>query len=93
MGTIEKRGTNSWRVGERLSTEQGRDWIRRPLKFPPTMSEAEQRRAAEVELARIKIEIDQGQAAPQQELTVRALAEIWLTEHVDHFEGKSLHGG
>lgn len=83
MGTIEKRGTNSWRVGERLSTEQGRDWIRRPLKFPPTMSEAEQRRAAEVELARIKIEIDQGQAAPQQELTVRALAEIWLTEHVD----------
>ena len=57
MGTIEQRGVNSWRVGERLSTEQGRDWIRRPLTFPPTMSEAEQRRAAEVELGHIEAEI------------------------------------
>ena len=83
MGTIEKRGKNSWRIGERLPTDQGRKWIRRTVTFPAWMTEKEQRHQAELELARLTLDTESGKAAPQQELTVRALADIWLTQHVD----------
>lgn len=56
MGTIEKRGENSWRVGFRRSSAEGRTWVRRNVTFPASMPEAEQRRACEIELARLIVE-------------------------------------
>ncbi len=65
MGTIEKRGENTWRVGFRRSGAKGREWVRRTVTFPPTMSEEEQRRACDVELARL-IVADADSAAQRQ---------------------------
>ena len=42
MGTIEKRGKNSWRVGVQVQTERGWEWVRRTIKMPQGMSEARQ---------------------------------------------------
>ena len=53
MGSIEKRGENTWRVGFRRSVADGRGWVRKPLSFPADMPEVEQRKACEVELARL----------------------------------------
>ena len=83
MGTIEKRGKNSWRIGERLPTAMGREWVRRTLTFPASMSQAEQRRAAEIELARLVVDVADGIAVPEREITVRELADIWLATHVE----------
>ena len=86
MGTIEHRGRNSWRVGFRLGTAEGRRWIRRTLTFDDSMSEDEQRHAAEVELARLIVEADDAQSAgltPPADPTVADLAEVWIREHVD----------
>ncbi len=64
MGTIEKRGQNSWRVGIRKSTAQGRSWVRRNITFPADMPEEEQRKAAEVELARLIVDDAEGKLEP-----------------------------
>lgn len=40
MGTIEKRGRNSWRVGVQVLTDTGWQWIRETIKMPPGMTEA-----------------------------------------------------
>lgn len=85
MGTIEKRGKNSWRIGERLPTYKGRKWIRRTLTYPATMPQAEQRRAAELELARLMVELADGEPVPEREFTVRELADIWLHTHVEEY--------
>ena len=46
MGTIEKRGRNSWRVGVQVLTDTGWQWIRETIKMPPGMTEARQRKEA-----------------------------------------------
>ena len=38
MGTIEKRGKNSWRVGVQVQTERGWEWVRRTIKMPQGMT-------------------------------------------------------
>lgn len=43
MGSIEKRGENTWRVGFRRSVADGRGWVRKTLSFPADMPEVEQR--------------------------------------------------
>ena len=55
MGSIEKRGENTWRVGFRRSVADGRGWVRKTLSFPADMPEVEQRKACEVELARLVV--------------------------------------
>lgn len=83
MGMIEKRGPNSWRVGQLVTTDDGRKWIRRTLSFPATMPEAEQRHAAEVALARLIVDIEDGRAKPATHLTVRQLADLWMQNHIE----------
>lgn len=85
MGTIEKRGQNSWRVGVRLPTSQGRGWVRRTYTYPDTMTEEEQRKAVQIELARLVVDVADGNAAPtkKRERTVRDLADIWMEQHVE----------
>lgn len=80
---VERRGKNSWRIGEMVATENGRDWIRRTLKYPDTMPEDEQRAAAEIELKRLQVEIADKVVKPaQRALTVRDLADKWEKRHV-----------
>ncbi|MDL2317689.1 site-specific integrase [Eubacteriales bacterium OttesenSCG-928-A19] len=83
MGTIEKRGENSWRIGVRLGAEQGRKWVRDTLTFPASMPEAEQRHAAEVALAQLVIDLDQGRTVPDRALTFQELSGIWLKNYVE----------
>ncbi|MEG1515876.1 MAG: N-terminal phage integrase SAM-like domain-containing protein, partial [Clostridia bacterium] len=82
MGNIEKRGANSWRIGEQISTDEGRAWIRRSLKFPSDMSEAEQRAQAEIALARLIVDIADGRAVPSTSYTVETFAHLWLEDYV-----------
>ena len=83
MANIERRGKNSWRIGAQVSTENGRDWIRRTLKFPDTMTENEQLAQAEIELKRLEVEIADKTVKPaQRALTVRDLADIWEQRHL-----------
>ena len=74
MGTIEKRGENSWRIGYRKSTADGRGWVRKNVSFPDTMSEDEQRRACSLMLARMMAQ--EGIEQTQREEQARTYAEI-----------------
>lgn len=76
MGTIEKRGANTWRVGFRKNSTVGRSWVRRTVTFPATMSEEEQRKACEVELARLIVADADGvpqTSAPQPTSDLQAI--------------------
>lgn len=80
---IERRGKNSWRIGTQVPTEGGYEWIRRTVKFPPTMSEEAQRSAAEIELKRLEVEIADGKIKPSAKPdTVRTLADKWEQRHL-----------
>lgn len=83
MGTIEKRGKNSWRIGVQLPVSMGHGWERRTLKYPPTMTEAQQRHAAEVELARLTLQLEDIRVSPGYNLTVREIYDQWIRDHVD----------
>lgn len=82
MATIEQRGPNTWRVGIRLATEEGRKWIRQTLTFPASMPLADQRARAELAAAKLTVDAAEGRAVPSHQLTVREFAAIWLEEHV-----------
>ena len=82
MATIEQRGPNTWRVGIRTSTEEGRQWIRQTLTFPADMPLADQRARAELAAARLTVDAAEGRAVPSHQMTVREFADIWLAEHV-----------
>ena len=80
MGTVEKRGKNSWRIGTQIKIAGQWQWVRVPLRMDPDLTEAAQRRQAERELrileARLAGEIID---AP----TLREWSETWLTKHLD----------
>ena len=83
MGTIEKRGKSSWRIGTQVQTDAGWEWVRETVKFPADMSEAKQRKEAEKALARLIVAADDGRAKPSQAAhTVRSFAELWMAQHV-----------
>lgn len=83
MPTIEKRGDNTWRIGIQLGKDQGRRWIRRTLSFPPAMDEDDQRHAAEVALAQLILDVSAGQSIPENPVTFRELAELWMRNYVE----------
>lgn len=60
MGTIEKRGRNSWRVGVQVLTETGWQWVRETIKLPDGMTEAKQRKEAEKALAQLTADVNAG---------------------------------
>lgn len=80
MGTVEKRGKNSWRIGTQIKVAGQWQWVRIPLRMDPDLTEAAQRKQAERELrileARLAGEITD---AP----TLREWSETWLTKHLD----------
>jgi len=83
MGTIEKRGKHSWRVGVQVETENGWEWVREPVKMPKGMSEAKQQKEAEKALARLELAVEEGRAKPSRGLyTVSTFSVLWMEQHV-----------
>lgn len=83
MGTIEKRGKNSWRVGIQVETPSGWRWIRETIKLDPKLTEKQQRRAAEKALKKLEKEVQKGERhVGRQGQTVRSWSEIWMEQHV-----------
>lgn len=83
MGTIEKRGKNSWRVREWVYLGSKRYPVDIPLRYPASMSEEEQMAAAQQELRRLEMDISAGAAAPAAaKLTLREFSDIWMQEYV-----------
>ena len=83
MGTIEKRGKNSWRVGIKVSTPTGWQWIRQTIRLDAKLTEKQQRKAAEKALARLQEEVETGERfAGIQSYTVSTWAEVWMEQHV-----------
>ena len=80
MGTVEKRGKNSWRIGAQVKVAGSWQWVRLSLRMDPALSEAVQRRDAERELAILESRL-RGEllAVP----SLREWSETWLTKHLD----------
>ena len=82
MGSIEQRG-GSWRVGVQVTDENGkRRWIRRTLKLNAALSQSQQRRQAEKALKQLEVDVENGVARPDSNMTLRDLSELWLRRHV-----------
>lgn len=83
MGTIEKRGKNSWRVGFQVETISGWQWVRETLHMDPKLTEKQQRRQAEKALAQLEREVETGERlVGRKEYTVSSWSEIWMRQHV-----------
>ena len=80
MGTVEKRGKNSWRIATQIKVRGEWQWVRMTLRMDPALSEDVQRRDAQRELrkleARLAGELDN---TP----TLREWSETWLSKHLD----------
>ena len=79
MGTVEKRGRNSWRIGTQVKIGTEWQWVRIPLRMDPELPEDAQRRAAERELRKLE---DRLAGRPAEVPTVREWSETWLTKHL-----------
>ena len=80
MGTIEKRGKNSWRIGTQIKVGNQWQWVRISLRMDPALSEAVQRRDAQRELDKLEARLH-GTTEGAQNL--REWSETWLTKHLD----------
>lgn len=60
MGSVERRGENSWRVSIRLPTSEGRRWVRKTFTYPPSVPEDEQQRLTRIEQLRMELAIAEG---------------------------------
>ena len=83
MGTIEKRGRGSWRVGLQVETPAGWQWVRETVHVDPLLSESAQRKLAKKALARLETEVEAGEKGPPgYHYTVRTFSELWLESEV-----------
>lgn len=83
MGTVEKRGKNSWRIGVQVQTPDGWEWVRETIHVDPALSESKQRKEAERALAHLQTQVDAGEKGPPgRHYTVRAWSEVWLENEV-----------
>ena len=80
MGTVEKRGKNSWRIGTQIKVAGAWQWVRVPLRMDPALSEDVQRRDAERELRKLEARLaGELEGVP----TLCEWSETWLTKHLD----------
>ena len=79
MGTVEKRGKNSWRIATQIKVAGKWTWVKSTLRMDPALSEEVQRRDAQRQLQilekRLAGELDQS-------YTLREWSEEWLTKHI-----------
>ena len=79
MGTVEKRGKNSWRIGTQIRIRGEWQWVRTTLRMDPDLSEEIQRRDAHRELRKLEARL----AGELEETpTLREWSETWLTKHL-----------
>ena len=80
MGTVEKRGKNSWRIATQIKVRGEWEWVRMTLRMDPSLSEDVQRRDAKRELRKLEARL----AGELEETpTLREWSETWLTKHLD----------
>jgi integrase len=80
LGTVEKRGKNTWRIGTQIKVAGQWQWVRVPLKMDPALSEDTQRRMANRELRMLEARL----AGELEDIpTVKEWSETWLTKHLD----------
>lgn len=83
MGTIEKRGKGSWRIGVQVETPSGWKWVRETIHVDPLLSDSKQRKEAERALARLQTEVDaEEKGPPGQRYTVRTWSEKWMETEI-----------
>lgn len=80
MGTVAKRGKNSWRISTRIKVSGDWQWVRMTLHMDPELPESVQRREAERELAKLEKHLA---GVMDDTYTVRQWSEIWLEKHLD----------
>jgi integrase len=80
LGTVEKRGRNSWRIGTQVKIAGQWQWVRATLKMDPALSEDVQRRDAHRELRKLEARLA---GELEKTPTLRDWSETWLTKHLD----------
>lgn len=80
MGTVEKRGKNSWRIATQVKTRGTWEWVRMTLRMDPALPESIQRRDAQRELRKLEKRL---QGKLEDEPTLREWSEEWLEKHLD----------
>lgn len=80
MGTVEKRGKNSWRIATQVKVRGEWQWVRMTLRMDPALSEDVQHRDAKRELRKLE---DRLAGELDDTPTVREWSETWLTKHLD----------
>ena len=80
MGTVEKRGKNSWRIATQIKVRGEWEWVRMTLRMDPDLSEDIQRRDAQRELNKLEARL---RGELENTPTVREWSEDWLTKHLD----------
>lgn len=79
MGSVEKRGKNSWRLSTMVKIHGKWQSMHLTLRMDPALSEAIQRRDAERELAILEKRLAKEYL---EDFTVRTWSEEWLTKHI-----------
>ena len=79
MGTVEKRGKNSWRIATQIKVRGEWQWVRMTLRMDPALSEDVQRRDAQRELRKLEARL----AGELEDMpTLKEWSEIWLSKHL-----------
>lgn len=79
MGTVEKRGKNSWRICTMVKTNGKWEPVRMTLRMDPEVPESIQRREAERELRKLEKRLA---GTLDTDITLRDWSEIWITKHL-----------
>ena len=80
MGTVEKRGKNSWRVGTQIKVGGQWQWVRIPLRMDPDLPEDAQEREAQRELQKLEARLS---GRPSDIPTLREWSETWLSKYLN----------
>ena len=79
MGTVEKRGKNSWRIATQVKVCGEWQWVRMTLRMDPALSEDVQRRDANRELRKLEARLA---GELEDTPTLREWSETWLSHHL-----------
>lgn len=79
MGTVEKRGKNSWRIATQIKVRGEWQWVRMTLRMDPALSEDVQRRDAQRELRKLEARLA---GELEDTPTLREWSETWLSKHL-----------
>ena len=79
MGTVEKRGKNSWRIATQIKVHGEWEWVRMTLRMDPALSEDVQRRDAQRELRKLEARLA---GELENTPTLKEWSETWLSQHL-----------